>query len=380
MKFNQIIRTFALGTALIAFAGCEDADYQAIENRLYINEAASGSSFTHQTISLTVMGETTTTINLRLAQPLDQDIHVKLGLDDSFVEEYNAENGTSFQSLPQEYLDYEEEVTIESGVVVYPITITIKEFSTDNGEAYCIPIRIVETDSPAPVTQTTSRLIYLLTKPLEQLVPTMNSTTLPSSSGTWGVSTAEWTLEGWLWMSSFTINNQAFWSASVSEGTEIYCRFGDAAVAYNQIQIKTGGSEMVGNTVFSTSTWYHIAFTYSNNTLSMYVNGVLDNQKSIEVSNYVINGLSLASSGSTYWKANAQMAQIRFWNKALAQSAIQSAMNGAVPADSEGLFGYWKLDEGEGSTFYDSTSNGFDLTCSKAPTWSKTTVNFSSPN
>ncbi len=379
MKFNQIIKATAIGAAMIASAGCENADYPNIENRLYINEAASGKSFTHQAVSLTVTGETTATLNLRLAQPLEQDVRVKLGLDAGFVEEYNAENGTAYEILPLEYLTFDEEVIIEKGQSVYPVALTIKEFSTDNGEAYCIPIRIVDTDSPAPPTEASSRLLFLLTKPLLQVVPMMNTSTKPSGTGDWGVSTPEWTLEGWLWMSAFPINNQAFWSASVSEGTEIYCRFGDAAVPFDQIQIKTGGSEMVGNTKFSPNTWYHIAFTYSNNTLSMYVNGTLDNQKNIEVPNYVINNLELASS-SQYWQCNAQMAQIRFWKKALNQSAIQDAMNRAVAADSEGLFGYWKLSEGEGSIFHDSTANGYDLTCAQAPTWSATEVNFSNPN
>lgn len=380
MKINQILKVSVLWLVLFTVSGCEDANYQSIENRLYINEAAPDDKFTHQTETLTITGETTTSITVRLAQAINRDVHVTLGIAPEYAEAYNTENGTSYAVLPDQYLSFTAETTIEAGQVASsPVVLTIGEFSTDNGEAYCIPLAIISSDAPVATTKASSHILYLLAKPLLQKVPGMISSTLPSGTGDWGISTTEWTLEGWIWMSSFPINNQAFWSASVSQGTEIYCRFGDAAVPYDQIQIKTGGSEMQSTTVFSPSTWYHVAFTYSNNTLSLYVNGSLDNSKEIEVANYVIDNLNLCSSGS-YWQCTGQQAQIRFWSKALSQNAIVDAMNRAVPADSEGLFGYWKLDEGEGNVFHDSTSNGFDLTCMNPPTWSTKEVNFSNPN
>lgn len=380
MKIHRISKVAVLSMVLFAFAGCENADYQPIDNRLYINEAAPDDKFTQQTETLTITGETTASITIRLAQAIDRDVHVTLGIAPEYADTYNAENGTSYTVLPDQYLAFEAEATIAAGQVASsPVVLTISEFPTDNGEAYCIPLEIVSSDAPVATTKTSSHILYLLTKPLLQKVPAMDSDVLPSGSGDWGITTTEWTLEGWIWMSAFPINNQAFWSASVSQGTEIYCRFGDAAVPFDQMQIKTGGSEMQSTTVFSPSTWYHIAITYSNNTLTLYVNGALDSSKTIEVPSYVINNLSLCSSGS-YWRSIGQQAQIRFWNKALSQNAIVDGMNRGVSADSEGLFGYWKLDEGKGSVFHDSTDNGFDLTCSNPPTWSTEEVNFSNPN
>lgn len=380
MKINHILKGSILGMAFFALIGCEDADYQPIENLLYINEAASNNKFTQQTETLTITGKTTTSLTVRLAQAIDRDVHITLGIAPKYADAYNSENGTSYTIIPEQYLTFTTETTIAAGQIASsPVVLTIDEFSTDNGEAYCIPLEIVSSDAPVATTKTSSHILYLLTKPLLQKVPEMTASTLPAGVGNWGISTSEWTLEGWIWMSAFPINNQAFWNAAVSQGTEIYCRFGDAAVPFNQIQIKTGGSEMQSNTVFTPETWYHVACTYGNNTLTLYVNGALDNSKEIEVANYVIDNLQLCSSGS-YWKCNGRQAQIRFWRKALSQNAIVDAMNRTVPADSEGLFGYWKLDEGAGSVFHDSTSNGFDLTCEKAPVWSEVGVNFSAPN
>lgn len=51
-----------------------------------------------------------------------------------------------------------------------------------------------------------------------------------------------------------------------------------------------------------------------------------------------------------------------------------------MSVDSEGLFGYWKLDEGSGDLFRDAMANGFDLQCAVAPVWSEEPVDFSDPN
>lgn len=380
MKFNKIIKTALFGMAFMALAGCEDAGYQAITNSLYISEAAPSGRFTQQVENLVVRGATQTTLHVRLAQPLTQDVHVLLDFAPEFVEEYNAANGTSYVALPEEYMDFNREVTIPAGSLSSDaVNISIDEFDNSEGLAYCVPVKIASTDASVPVTQKSSRIMYLLQLPLIQVVPQMNYQPSPTSNDGWNVSTPAWTLEGWVWMSSYSINNQAIFNAEVSAGTEIYIRFGDAAIPYNQLQVKTGGSQVETNTLFQTSQWYHLAFTFADNKLSVYVNGQLDCEKDITVPNYVINKLSICSSGSTYFRANARMAQIRFWSKALSASTIQDAMGRAVPANSEGLFGYWKLDEGQGMVFNDATMNGRNLNCSSAPTW-QAPVDFSNPN
>ena len=67
------------------------------------------------------------------------------------------------------------------------------------------------------------------------------------------------------------------------------------------------------------------------------------------------------------------------WNTCLSQATIQDAMNRGVPDDSEGLFAYWKCDEGEGNILYDSSPNGNHITLKSAPQWSDD-INFLHPN
>lgn len=71
------------------------------------------------------------------------------------------------------------------------------------------------------------------------------------------------------------------------------------------------------------------------------------------------------------WKGN--IAEARIWNRALTQEEIKAEGHYySVPADSEGLVGYWKMDEGDGSVIYDATSNGNHFTAQNMPngyTW-----------
>lgn len=58
-----------------------------------------------------------------------------------------------------------------------------------------------------------------------------------------------------------------------------------------------------------------------------------------------------------------KMAEVRLWNRALSADEINAENHFyTVDPDSEGLVAYWKLNEGEGTVFRDSTSNGNDLT------------------
>ena len=380
MKY--IFRIFSLALAVVLAAGC-NTKYDVIENGLFINEAAPSDRFTQQVVNITVNGVTTTTIHLRLAQPLDVDVHATLALAPEFTEEYNSKNGTNYVTLPEEYVEFPAEVVIPAGSISSgDVEITINEIPSGDGLAYCLPIKVAGSDSPVQILEASGRLIYLITAPLHQTVPTMDSGTLPAKSedaADWGVETNAWTLEAWVWMSAFPINNQAIFNAPVSKGTEIYIRFGDANVDYDKLQIKTYGSQFNSNTAFEPETWYHVAFVCGNGKCIMYINGQEDASMDLSSTDYIINNLQLCSSGS-YFRANCKMAQVRFWNTALTANAIKDAMNREVPATSENLIGYWKLNEGEGSVYYDATSNGRDLVCAQAPTWTGEVIDFSNPN
>ena len=77
-----------------------------------------------------------------------------------------------------------------------------------------------------------------------------------------------------------------------------------------------------------------------------------------------------------------EFAQVRLWNKSLPANVIKDGMSRQIPADSEGLVGYWKCDEGEGRTLKDCTTNEnhINLSSGTRSSWSEKEYDFSSPN
>lgn len=133
-----------------------------------------------------------------------------------------------------------------------------------------------------------------------------------------------------------------------------------------------GGIQLYSSPLVPLHQYTHIAATYdaSAGIAKIYINGVFDASKSVgsSVSN---------SSGNLYFGFNPVRGdfvapfkgiidEVRIWNIARTESEIQSTMNQSLTGHETGLIGYWKFDEGTGSTTADKTTNGNDGTISGA--------------
>jgi hypothetical protein len=116
------------------------------------------------------------------------------------------------------------------------------------------------------------------------------------------------------------------------------------------------------------NTWQHIAFVYDGATQFFYVNGIL---VASQASTGAINNTTSFNSGLVIGARYDQSSQfmtgmindIRIWNVARTQVEIQSAMNSTLSGSEPGLIAYYDFNSGfGGSTVYDLTANGNDLT------------------
>ena len=162
-------------------------------------------------------------------------------------------------------------------------------------------------------------------------------------------------------------NNQSFMgiSSGIAGGGEasgfIFGRWeGDV------LQFKVNGHDGVSATIKpETNKWYHVALVCANGTLSIYINGQLNKQeqnlKFATVSQYKDFTFAYPRwANHPYRKSNYYMSEIRFWNRALTAAQIRRNRFSIDPATT-GLVAYWKLNEGEGTTFKDATGHGHDL-------------------
>jgi Concanavalin A-like lectin/glucanases superfamily len=157
----------------------------------------------------------------------------------------------------------------------------------------------------------------------------------------------------------------AEWNGNLYVGgtfTNIGDANGDGVVKWG-----TSSTKIVASTTtsYAASTWYHMAATYENGNLKLFVNGNLEGSATGAPSSIASQSLSLLfgrSYGSHTMHGSEEgldgtLDDMRVYNRTLSPSEISSLYNAAP-----GPVGYWKLDENTGTTVYDSSSNGSTLT------------------
>ncbi len=107
--------------------------------------------------------------------------------------------------------------------------------------------------------------------------------------------------------------------------------------------------------------WHHVAGTYDGATQKLYIDGhlVASAEDTFSVTSAGTNPLFIGSNG---FGANdrtiiGSMSEVRIWTVARTQQEIVDNMNGSLNGDESGLVAYWKIDEGEGQTVTDLTTN-----------------------
>ncbi len=128
--------------------------------------------------------------------------------------------------------------------------------------------------------------------------------------------------------------------------------------------------------------WSHIAVTYDNGTVSTYVNGTLvdvyygsgaigDAHVGIGLEELRIGGRANSPAGKFF---DGEIDEVRVWDTARTQGQIQANMTTDLTGAEAGLSGYWKFEEGAGSTAFDLTANNndgtlTDLLATGTPVW-----------
>ena len=371
MKKNRSYIGLALCLAAVLGTGCEDANYDTIDNGLYIKEAFSSKGLTSSKIKVDAE-EVTGTLTPSLSRPLSSDVTVKLEIDPTLLETYNAANASSYQVLPAEYYEMPAEGVIQAGFTGGDaMVITVKPFEAEDGAQYALPLKVVSPQMNS--LPSSSKYLVLCDQPLVQSVPYMDYTShlkcepLDGSgemARNWGLSLNEWSLEFWVWMDGFAINNQALFDSN-----DIYIRFGDAMIDFDLLQIKTLGTQVNTVSHFTPETWTHVAITFDTaGLLTIYVNGVKDVTLQTKGGSVPVDYLQMVCSGATYFRNHCMMAQVRFWKKCISASQIESNRYYSI-APTDDMVGYWRMDEGSGDICSDCTSNGRHAHASAPLTW-----------
>lgn len=122
---------------------------------------------------------------------------------------------------------------------------------------------------------------------------------------------------------------------------------------------------VIGTTTITQGTWNHVAGTYDGTTLSIYVNGVLENTFAISANlpdidnNFTIGGG--IPPNSEYFSG--EITGVRIWNIARSATDIDTDKDQCIAGNTPGLVAMYNMIDGPGSAVLsDESVNGFDGT------------------
>ncbi|MDB2505769.1 LamG domain-containing protein [bacterium] len=191
----------------------------------------------------------------------------------------------------------------------------------------------------------------------------------------------EFTIE--FWMKADAVNSGVVIQLSAGSGEDA-----EDNVSFNvnmpgsaelQLFYEYGSGSNESNTTsdfdLTTNTWIHVAVVRddASGTALFYKNGVLVETET--ASNAPSDGTSSSANmsiGNNFANSNGfdgELAHVRVWSDARSAAEIAHYYNRTIDSTASNLVGYWKLDEGTGSTVADSSSNSNSGTITDAQ-WS----------
>ena len=110
--------------------------------------------------------------------------------------------------------------------------------------------------------------------------------------------------------------------------------------------------------------WTNIAFSYNNQVLNLYINGVLvdtANDMDFSINTSSTSGISIGelfAANGNWYNLDGLLDNVFIWNVLLNQEEINSVIECPIYSGEDGLITLFNFEEGEGNTVYDVSGNG----------------------
>ncbi len=316
---------------------------------------------------------------VKFAKPLAYDTKIGFALSSEGVAEYNQKHKTAYEALPAELVVLPEAITLKKGEIKTPdLSLSVKITDAIKlNKTYIFVVQLKDVIG-VQIFPDNTRLVYTLVRneestELKKSIELTRDVYLSSNK-------LDKDLNAKYRSTSFTVetfvNVQKFrgpgdnGDAGIStlfgvEGKTLF-RFGDAGVPPNVLQ---AAGHKIGEFVFGTNKWYHVAISFDKGThiMKVYVNG-----KMVREQDMVQASLNCdPTEGNRGWYIGrsyngnrgipARLAETRIWTKVRSLSEIKASMFGVDPK-TEGLIAYWQMNKAKGENeVADVTGHGYDM-------------------
>ncbi|ADV42037.1 BT_3987 domain-containing protein [Bacteroides helcogenes] len=278
-------------------------------------------------------------VGLTVKEEKNNNVTLTTG-DQAQLDAYNKKNFTSYLLLPKEMyevpstLDFEKDVTMQ----ILPVNLKNIQFSIEGD--YALPIRINR--GSTNIVPGEDEAIVILEKLTRTKVLKMAGSEIGSDKMfPQDFKVNQWTMEVMIKRSAYKSNNKAIAGTKLIQNSgpmdEIYTRFGDVTIEPNQLQIKTGASQIdVDKSKFAAkpNEWYMLTFVYDGKNTLIYVNGDLVAEQQIREGAYGLIGFWLSG-------ANEFVREVRFWDVARNAKQVKEFVWKMVNPTEKGLLLYY---------------------------------------
>lgn len=301
----------------------------------------------------------------------NSDIEGELTIDNSLVEQYNRNHGESYKALPEGACVLSNNlVMVESGKYRSEVAkLVVKDIDAiKKGVNFLLPVKLISKNKDYPSLPGSDVLYIIVNRKLLVDVPKLNG------QNYFKINFRDNDVSRFQNMSAFTIEARvSMWEFPKYYGGNLMgvigFPVGENAEKGTWIFVdgtpdRVGGEGNVPVFMFATkgwsvyagklgytldkNAWYHVAGVFENNTLSLYIDGILFVQaeyaKPISLSDEFYIGAAPGVQNGFHLKG--AVSEARFWTRALTASELKNPLHRCfVEVDSDGLEGYWKLDD-----------------------------------
>lgn len=301
----------------------------------------------------------------------NSDIEGELTIDNSLVEQYNRNHGESYKALPEGACVLSNNlVMVESGKYRSEVAkLVVKDIDAiKKGVNFLLPVKLISKNKDYPSLPGSDVLYIIVNRKLLVDVPKLNG------QNYFKINFKDNDVSRFQNMSAFTIEARvSMWEFPKYYGGNLMgvigFPVGENAEKGTWIFVdgtpdRVGGEGNVPVFMFATkgwsvyagklgytldkNAWYHVAGVFENNTLSLYIDGILFVQaeyaKPISLSDEFYIGAAPGVQNGFHLKG--AVSEARFWTRALTASELKNPLHRCfVEVDSDRLEGYWKLDD-----------------------------------
>lgn len=315
----------------------------------------------------------------------ESDVEVSLAIDNSLVERYNKDHDEAYQTLPEGTCSLSESklIVTNGNYRSDAIKLVINDVEKiGKGVNYLLPIKLTSKSKDYQSLPGSDVLYVIINRTILMSVPRFNG------SNCFKVNFKDQDVSRLQNLDEFTIEARvSMWEfpkyyggnlmgiigfpegESVEKSAWLFVDgtpdrvggVGDVPVYMFGVKQWAVYAGKLGFTIDPNS-WHHVAGVFSNNKLMLYIDGNLFAEAEYKnkvsfTNNFYIGGTPNVQNGF-YLKGS--VSEARLWRRALSSTELKNPLHQCfVESDSEGLEGYWKLDD-KSNTCKDYSGNGHD--------------------